>query len=672
MARLFALWPWFVLSLAAACGSSHARRDGGAMDASTEWGPGVLDGALGARAEVIVGAIVGGDAAFLRDRPALAAGKYALMAGDAFTFFRGTLPLFRADWNDAADPLQATAFGAGDARPMGLGDAHPENFGILRTQAGTFRVEPNDFDVADRVPYLWDVRRFGVAMCLATRLSNHDDVAAQATTAAAARDVVRAAARSYADAIRSLAAGGARPAIEGADGNPVLEDLFARAEKDWESRAELEQLTEMKGGVRRLVRGTPDPEQSWDTTRALPARSRIGMAATVADYRGTLPTPPPVTQLCALDAVQESGQGIGSFPRGRALVLTRGPTTERDDDVILEVKELPPQGSLPLPAPTSFASPEARLLAALEAGFTERGADPLWGVGSWPAAGFTVQIRTKAAGFKTVRVDHLVGPLGTPAAIEGMGVALVRLIARMHAAPVGDTSLGEIAAAIAADPDGFVEEQTNVAMGYCDRVLTDWALYRQALALLGPTLGVVGDPASVPSAELRALYDPQSDPKAAGIDPIVGPLAINEIGAVSTEFVELINAGTTAQSLAGYGVADADTDGGPRFARASRFAAGAILAPGARMVTIGGFDVPAVGQQDACLPLVTPCYQAAWDISDSEGETMFLLSPTDVIVDQAKYPDDTAAANQAWGRLPDGSGPFALGAASPGRPNVVP
>jgi uncharacterized protein (DUF2252 family) len=670
--RRFALWPWFVASLAAACGSSHARRDGGAGDASADWGPGSLDGALGPRADVVVGAIVGGDADILRDRPALAAGKYLLMAGDAFTFFRGGLALFRTDWDDAADPLHATVFGADDARPMGLGDAHPENFGTLRTRAGTFRVEPNDFDVADRVPYLWDVRRFGVAMCLAARLSNPDDVTAQATTAAAARDVVAAAARAYADAIQSLAAGGARPVIEGSGGNPVLEDLFARAERDWESRAELDQLTEMKAGVRRLLRGAPDPAQPWDTTRALPARSRIGMAATVADYRGTLPAPPPVTELCALDAVQESGQGIGSFPRGRALVLTRGPTTERTDDVILEVKELPPQGSLPLPVPTTFASPEARLLAALEAGFTERGADPLWGVGSWPAAGFTVQIRTKAAGFKTVRVDHLIGPMGTPAAVEGLGAALVTLIARMHAAPVGGTSLAAIAAAIAADPDGFVEEQTGVALGYCDRVLTDWALFRQALSVLGPTLGVVGDPAGVSSAELRTLYDPQSDPKAAGIDPIVGPLAINEIGAVTTEFVELINAAGSAQPLAGYGVADADTDGGPRFERASRFAADATLAPGARIVIIGGFAAPAVGLQDACLPGVAHCYQAGWDISDSDGETMFLLSPANVIVDQAHYPDDTAGADQAWGRLPDGSGPFMLGAASPDRSNVGP
>ena len=116
---------------------------------------------------------------------------------------------------EAADsPLRATAFAAGDARPLGLGDPHPENFGTMRTRTGVFRIEPNDFDTADRVPYLWDVRRFAVGMCLAARLSNPTDEGARAATAAAAPDVVRATVDAYATAIRALAAGGARPTIE--------------------------------------------------------------------------------------------------------------------------------------------------------------------------------------------------------------------------------------------------------------------------------------------------------------------------------------------------------------------------------------------------------------------------------------------------------------------------
>jgi hypothetical protein len=241
----------------------------------------------------------------------------------------------------------------------------------------------------------------------------------------------------------------------------------------------------------------------------------------------------------------------------------------------------------------------------------------------------------------------------------------------MPAAPVGGASLGgAIAEAIAADPDRFTDEQTTVALAACEQTFTDWALFKQALARLGPTLGVVGDPTSVSSADRRVLYDPQLDPDTAGVDPIVGPLALNEISAVSAEYVELMNVGTTTQPIAGYSIADADVDGGPRFAQATPFASGATLAPGERLVTVGGFSPPAQGLQTDCLPNLATCYQAAWDISGSDGETMFLLSPAGVIVDQAKVSDDVAAG-QSWSRLPDGSGPFAVGAATPGGANAA-
>ena len=673
--RRFVGWPWLVapLLLALACGSSRARPDDGGADASPDWGPASLDGALGPRADEIVAAIVAGDAEILRDRPALAAGKYLLMASDAFAYFRGTLALFLADWSVADSPLRATAFAAGDARPLGLGDPHPENFGTMRTSAGIFRIEPNDFDTADRVPYLWDVRRFAVGMCLAARLSNPTDELARAETSSSAPRVVRATVDAYADAIRALAAGGPRPTIEVSGDNLVLGDLFARAAADGDDRVELDELTEIKGGVRRLRTGAVDPTQPWDVMRTLPSRSRIGLASTVTGYRDTLPAPPPLTELCMLDAVQEVGQGVGSYPRARALVLTRGPSTDADDDVILEVKELPAQGSLPLPGPSGFASPGARLLAALAAGFTEPGADPRWGIGTWSAPDFAVQVRTKAASFKTIRVDNLVGSLGRPHVVIGLGAALAPLVARMHAAPVDGVSFAKpIADAIAAAPDAFSDEQTAAAMAYCDQVLGDWALFRLALSLLGPTLGVVGDPAGVTSAERRVLFDPRSDPDTAGIDPVVGPLTLNEIAAEANEYVELVNTSAVAQSIGGFSIADQDTDGGPRLAEAAPFAAGAMLAPGARIVTVGGFPQPGSGPQTTCLPSLASCYQAAWDISGSNGETMFLLSPAGVILDQARYPQDGLAGGRSWSRLPDGSGVFDAGAATPGRPNVTP
>jgi len=659
-----------VVAAAAACSSRGTPRDGGSNDAAIERPHYNADGALGARADVVVDAITWGDADFLRERPGLATGKYQLMAGDPFAFFRGALSLYLHDWNDAASGLATTAYDAGGARPLGLGDAHPENFGTLRTAAGVFRLEPNDFDTADRLPYLWDVRRFAIGMCLAARVANPTDAVARAAGAAADRAIARAAVVSYADSIRALASAGTRPVIENGGGNPVLEDLFVRSNDDWNHRTEIDRLT-MKDPFPVLVRGTPDPLQPIETTRELPARSRLGVAGALAGYRASLPAAPPVTELVPLDAVQVFGQGVGSFPRVRALVLVRGATTGGGDDAILEIKELPPQGSPPLPDASAFASPNERLVAALTAGFTERGADPRWGVGTW--MGSPVQIRTEAAGFKTVRVARLDGPLGTPAAIEGLGVALAPLIARMHAAPVaGASASGAIAAAIDPDPAGFADEQTDAAMRYCDQVAADWELFKQALALLGPTLGVPGSPSNAPTADLRALYDPAAEPRAAGVDPIANQVTINEISATGSEYVELANTTATTADLSGFGVADADDDGGPRFPQAVWFPPGTALPAHGRTVVIGGFTPPATGPQSgaACIAGVATCFQAAWNISAASGESLFLLTPSQVIADQALYPAGGLPAGQSWGRLPDQSGPFSAGSATPAKPNA--
>ena len=616
---------------------------------------------------------------FLWRRTALSAAKYAEMATNPFAFFRGALAVFLRDWNDPDATLRPTRFAAGGARPFGIGDAHIENFGTLRIRGGALRLEPNDFDTADRLPYLWDVRRFAVSMCLAARLANPDEPSARAASAAADRTVVRTAVSAYANAMRALAGGGPRPIVAGGGGNPILDDLFARAQADGAARTELDQFTTVSDGVRKIVRGTPNFMDPGPSTRDLPARARAEVARALAGYLPSLSIPVSVREMVPLDVVQLIGRGIGSLPRLRALALVRGPSTAPEDDLIIELKELPPEGSSPIPSAFEFSEPGARLAAATLAGWSEPAADPLWGTGNW--LDLPMQFRTAAAGYKTLRVSRLAGALGTPSAIDGLGAVIAGLIARMHAAPVaGASAAAAIAADIAGDPTGFEDEQTEVAMGYCDRVSSDWDLFKQALTLLGPTLGVVGDPARTPSDELQILFDPATDPHAGSVDsvdPVLGPVSINEIAAIATDFVEILNVTSVAQTVTGYALADAAEDGGPRFEKAVRFAPGTRLGPGSRTVVVGGFGSPSPGPRSGCSSKGVgdgvPCYEASWDISSARGETVYLLAPGDVIADQVRYPGDvTSNAAQSWSRLPDGAGPFAVGMASPGAPNVGP
>lgn len=644
--------------LAAACGSGggKARLDPGAES----------------RLATIVDVLTTADAEMLRERPRLVAGKYDLMATDAFAFFRGSLALFLHDWQDPARGLAATDFAAGDAQPFGLGDAHPENFGTLRNRDGIFRLEPNDFDTADLLPYLWDVRRFAVGMCVAARVANPSDPVARLNGWSSSRAVARAAAASYAETMRAVAAGGPVPVIEDGAGNAVLDDLFRRSRDAWENRTDLETLTRTRE-FPRLVRGGLDPSEPQDVARTLTPRARLGIAAALAAYRASLVAPPPVAELIPLDAVQQFGQGVGSFPRVRALALVRGLTTAKKDDLVLELKELAPRDALPLPVAGSFATNAERLLTALASGWTARDADPLWGLGNW--ADFPVQIRNVSAGHRTVRVSRLDGALGTPEAVTGLGVILARLIARMHAAPLpgGGSVARAIAADIAADPEGFADEQADIALAQCEQVSTDWRLFREARARSGPTLGVAGDPNATPDGERRVLYDPTADPRSAPRDPVTAAVMINELAATDVvDFVELANASTSSQVVGDLRVADADEDGGPRLATATSLVGAATMDPGDRLVVVGGYASAAPGPQRECSGGISPCFQASWGIGASEGETMYLLSPTDLIVDQVTYPGKDVPVGQSWGRVPDLAGPFTAAVPTPLLPNAAP
>ncbi len=465
-----------------------------------------------ARASEIVAALVEADEAVIRSRPALVAGKYALMASDPYSYYRGSLPVYRRDWMRGAEGLSASAFATrmSVSAPLAMGDPHPENFGVLLAEDGSPGIEPNDFDSADRAPYLWDLRRLVAGVSLAARLSNAEDPEARALATASAKDAARAAAAAYAETIVALAGGAARARMDEGDPGamePVLADLFNRARKNAASRTELLELTVLEGATRRLRRGVLSPDEPTSTFSDLPPFAVTALPAALDAYRQTLLAPPPPAFFTILDAVRQLGSGVASWPRVRVIVLVRGPTDDPGDDLLLELKELADARLLPAPGPdVSFDSNQARVEHSTRAAWYSPGASPLWGTSRW--LGFPVQIRLESEAQKSVRVSRLTGARGTPGAIAQLARSLGRLLARIHAAPlrIDELPAREIAAAVGVDLDAFAEEQAAIGDAYAARVLADHALFQDALARLGPTLGVPIEPADAPSPDLAALY----------------------------------------------------------------------------------------------------------------------------------------------------------------------
>lgn len=440
------------------------------------------------------------DAAILAQRPELVASRYAAMAQSAHAFYRGALAVYLRDWRDGETGLSFSRFAVDAPMPLGVGDPHVENFGSLLGRDGVLALEANDLDGADRVPYLWDLRRLTVGLCVAAADSNGGDPDALARATAASRGIAREAALAYAAAIQPGAP--ERRVTEGGDA-PVLVDLFRRARRDAASRAELGELTVTVNGARRLRRGIVDPQPPASALSELPPWAYDTIPALFARYRESLTAPPDPRFFTVLDAARQFGGGVASLPRVRVLVLVRGPSDALDDDVLVEIKEqsdaLTPGG----PPPGVYADDiPSRVAAARRTVWSLPDAEPLWGTSTW--FGLPVQIRHESEAHKGVKVDRLRGDAGTPEAMRALARVLGGVLARAHRRSL--PSPAPQAAMLSRAPAAFADEEADLALRYAAQVLDDFARFQRLLRAHGPTLGRRHNESDAPSSPARALF----------------------------------------------------------------------------------------------------------------------------------------------------------------------
>lgn len=446
---------------------------------------GCAPSAIDPREAEIANTLERADELLLRSRPSLVAGKYHRMASDAFSFYRGNLALFRYDWE--LGRTSRSGFAANVQPVQGIADPHPENFGILVASDGTAGLEPNDFDSADRVPYLFDLRRLVGGLALGARLRSPATLPA---------DLGREAARAYAEAMVAYAAGASIERIDAAGDSAILDDLFRRSARDLAARAELDGLTELNGTVRTLRRGVLDPTEPTQTLEDAPA----WVVAEVPQVLARLGGGPEWT---VLDVAREFGSGVASWPRVRFLALVRGPTDAPDDDRILELKELAESSVAGWYRPTLEADDTpARVETALRRAWARPDADPRWYTTTW--FGFPFQVRSESEANKNVRLSRWSGTRGSPAELAKLARVLGGLLARVHARSDA-AAVASVAAQVGRDVDAFAEEQANFADAHSAQVLDDLAHFQAALEHLGPTLGVPTDARDLPSPTLQSF-----------------------------------------------------------------------------------------------------------------------------------------------------------------------
>ncbi len=120
--------------------------------------------------------------------PELVPIRYGRMSVSPFTFYRGGALIMASDL--AATPRSGF-------RVQVCGDAHLSNFGVFGSPERRLVFDLNDFDETQPGPWEWDVKRLAASLAVVGR-NNGFDVAERDT-------VIRAAARSYREAVRRFA-----------------------------------------------------------------------------------------------------------------------------------------------------------------------------------------------------------------------------------------------------------------------------------------------------------------------------------------------------------------------------------------------------------------------------------------------------------------------------------
>ncbi|GEM_PF-6722916 len=154
-------------------------------------------------------------------------------------------------------------------------------------------------------------------------------------------------------------------------------------------------------------------------------------------------------------------------------------------------------------------------------------------------------------------------------------------------------------------------------------------------------------------------------------------LVINELQPRGDDFAEIVNTGSAPASLDGYFVADGEGIGDPPADVTHRVAlpAGLTLAPGEHFVVAMNLDtavMTGIVTSAADCRGAARCVQTAFGMSAGSGDSFAVLDAAGAVVAEAAVPGDaTAEDTLSWSRLPDATGDFAAGTATPGAVNAA-
>lgn len=396
----------------------------------------------------------------LHDSPDAVAGKFALLAGSAFSFFRGTALLYYRDLAGIDGHLPAV---------FSIGDVHPENFGVMPSAQGHPFFAANDFDEAWIAPFTYDVGRGAVGFWMAAEEAGLKHKKARA--------LVVAFVEGYLAALEDFAAGDAEHHHQfTAENSPeVLAPAFAKAGR---SRARfLGKRIDLD--AHRFLDTDPRVEPRPDLVAAL-------QQVVDAYAEGLGPSDRPEGFFRIHDAALRHGGGTASQGLDRFWALLDGWGPDGADDVIIELKLARRSALFGLVPATSYdARTSAERIALAHSEFLVDG-DALYGAAEIEGRSFVVRERSP------MKVNISVAEIADgdlPAYAEVCGRALAQPHARsvthrtgaVEGDEPGDERGMEEQILSVVQPSVFVADMVEHATEAVARVRADHALFREDL-----------------------------------------------------------------------------------------------------------------------------------------------------------------------------------------------
>jgi uncharacterized protein (DUF2252 family) len=391
----------------------------------------------------------------LRDTPEAVAGKFAILAGSAFSFFRGTALLYYRDLAGVDGHLPGV---------FSIGDVHPENFGIMPSAAGHPFFAPNDFDEAWIAPFTYDVGRGAVGFWLAAR--------ERKMGRGSRRRVVTSFVEGYLAGLVDFAADDSEHTHQITEDScpAVLKAAFTKARRPRD--AFLAKRVDL------------DAHRFIAEERIEPRNDLVPLLQPVVDaYAATLADPTARQEgfFRIHDVALRHGGGTASQGLARFWVLLDGPTPEATDDVIIELKMARRSALYGLVPATAFdARTSAERIALAHREFLVDG-DALYGAAEIEGRSFVVRERSPqkvnisvAAFSEDELLDY--------ADICGRALAQTHARSESHLVDVGVDGPGaEIGILRVIQPSVFVADTVEWAEEGAQRVLADHGLFCEDL-----------------------------------------------------------------------------------------------------------------------------------------------------------------------------------------------